>query len=293
MIWIVAVVIFICICLPVIPFLAINIHNVIFYGILDIYRFFRYKKYNEFKDFGYVNSLCGYFGSGKTLSGVKIIVEDIYKKYNGLKVWDKEQQQFVVQHIHIISNVPLDTIPYIPFASERQLIDFKEYHSSSMDITIFLLDEAGAIWNSRNFKSNISHELLTQILQCRKDKMAIYTTSQRFNFQDALIRQITYECSECLKAWRIQKLSYYNAYELENCNNPLLIKPKRVKYWFVKDKHYGLYNTNGLVEALVKKNEEGYFISNEEILSNIGVVQQDSTLVTKAKRKLRKRLQRK
>ena len=146
------------------------------------------------------------------------------------------------------------------------------------------------MWNSRNFKTNISHELLTQILQCRKDKMCIYTTTQRFKFMDALIRQITYKSIECNKTWRIQKLSYYDAYELDNCNNPLLLRPTKVKYWWVYDRIYNYYDTRGLVEALIKKNNEGYFVSNEEVLNGQGLLQQDSSLVTRPRRALRKRL---
>lgn len=36
------------------------------------------------------------------------------------------------------------------------------------DVTLFVFDEVGAIWNSRNYKDNISTELLKRLLQVRK-----------------------------------------------------------------------------------------------------------------------------
>ena len=161
---IIVVVLFVFICCPVIPFLITKIHYVIKYGIMDIYRFFRYKKYNECRDYGKVITICAsgtkVFGSGKTLSGVHAL-RYVYEKYDGLEVWNPTEKKFVVQHIHIISNVELTDIPFTFFENEQQLIEVEQ---PEMDVTIFFLDEASSIWNSRNFKDNISTDLLTSLL---------------------------------------------------------------------------------------------------------------------------------
>lgn len=226
------------------------------------------------------------FGSGKTLSGVHA-VRDIYFRYNGLKVWNPTEKRFVTQHIHVVSNVELTDIPYTLFENEKQLI---EVDTPEMDITLFFLDEAGTIWNSRNYKDNISHELLTSLLQCRKHKIALVTTSQRFIFQDKLIRETTSEVWQAKKMWRIQQLKCYDAFAMENCANPSLLKPFATSFWFIKDKDFESYDTNAVVDRLKKKNEEGGFISNAEILEAQGERSDAPDMINGLSRKGRRRI---
>ena len=275
---------------PVIPFILGNIKNVFLYGIKDIVTFIHYKKYNECHDYGKVVTICAsgtkVFGSGKTLSGVHAL-RYIYKKYDGLKVWNPTEKRFVTQHIHIISNVELTDIPFTWFENEKQLI---EVDQPEMDITIFFLDEASSIWNSRNYKDNISTELLTSLLQCRKNKIALFTTSQRFIFQDKLIRQITSEVWEAKKTWRIVRLQTFDAYDLENCSNVTLIKALATSFWFVKDKDYAAYDTSAIVERLKKMNDAGELLSDAEILENQGSNDRCIEMVDRLSRKGKKRL---
>lgn len=276
---------------PVVPFVLLHLKDVGFWGIKDIYTFFHHKRYNECRFYGRLISICAdgsqVFGSGKTLSGVHA-VRDIYNRYNGLKVWNPTKKKFVTQHVRVISNVELRDIPFTLFENEKQLIDID---TPEMDITLFFLDEAGAIWNSRNYKDNISHELLTNLLQSRKHKMALITTSQRFIFQDKLIREVTSEVWQARKMWRIQQLKVYDAFEMENCVNPTLLKALSTSFWFIKDKDFAAYDTNAVVDRLKKKNEEGGFVSNREILEGQGV-REDTTLETlnRLSRKGRKRI---
>ena len=136
------IVLLILICFPVIPFVIFHLHYIIPYGIKDIYSFFKYKKYNECHDYGKVITICAsgtkVFGSGKTLSGVHAL-RYIYDKYDGLEVWNPTEKRFVIQHIHIISNVELTDIPFTYFENEQQLIEVEQ---PEMDVTIFFLDEA-------------------------------------------------------------------------------------------------------------------------------------------------------
>lgn len=275
---------------PVIPFLIRNIHNVFKYGIADIVGFIHYKRYNECRDFGKVITICAsgtkVFGSGKTLSGVHAL-RYIYKKYNGLKVWNPTEKRFVTQNIHIISNVELKDIPFTWFDNEKQLINVEQ---PEMDITLFFLDEASSIWNSRNYKDNISTELLTSLLQCRKNKIALITTSQRFIFQDKLIRQITSEVWEAKKTWRIVRLQTFDAYDLENCSNVNMIRSLATSFWFVKNKDYDAYDTSAIVERLKKMNEAGELLTDSEILENQGITDNSIDMVNKLSRMGKKRL---
>jgi hypothetical protein len=287
---IVMFVLWICAVFPVLPFIVTHIDKVVHWGIHDIYLYFKHKRYNECRDFGRVITICAdgssVFGSGKTLSGVHSL-RFLYEKYDGLEVWNPSEERFVTQHIHIVSNVELTDIPYTPFTNEKQLIEVEQ---PEMDVTFFFLDEASTIWNSRNYKDNISHELLTNLLQCRKNKIALITTSQRFIFQDKLIREITSVVWQAKKMWRIQQLKTYDAFAMENCANPMLLKPLATSFWFIKDDDFAAYDTNAVVERLKKKNEEGGFISNAEILEGQGAREDVLEMVAGLSKKGRKRI---
>lgn len=283
-------IIVILIAFPIIPFLIRHIPDIMKYSFMDIYRFIKYKKYNECKDYGKVVTICAsgtkVFGSGKTLSGVHAI-RYIYEKYDGLEVWNATEKRFVTQHIHIISNVELTDIPFTFFQNEKQLIEVEQ---PEMDVTIFFLDESSSIWNSRNYKDNISTTLLTSLLQCRKNKIALFTTSQRFVFQDKLIRQITSEVWEAYKFWRIVRLQTYDAYDMENCTNLQLLRAIATSYWFVKDEDYNAYDTTAIVERLKKMNESGELLTDAEVLDSQGIDERCIDMVSRLSRKGRKRL---
>lgn len=283
-------IIVILIAFPVIPFLIRHIPDIMKYSFMDIYRFIKYKKYNECKDYGKVVTICAsgtkVFGSGKTLSGVHAI-RYIYDKYDGLEVWNATEKRFVTQHIHIISNVELTDIPFTFFQNEKQLIEVEQ---PEMDVTIFFLDESSSIWNSRNYKDNISTTLLTSLLQCRKNKIALFTTSQRFVFQDKLIRQITSEVWEAYKFWRIVRLQTYDAYDMENCTNLQLLKAIATSYWFVKDEDYAAYDTTAIVERLKKMNESGELLTDAEVLESQGLDERCLDMVSRLSHKGRKRV---
>ena len=221
------------------------------------------------------------FGSGKTLD-ISKTVHDIYARYEGLPVWDEDTQTFVTQHIHIVSNVTFKDIPYIPFITSRQLMNVEQ---PKQDVTIFVMDEIGAIWNSRDFKTNISTELLRNLLQVRKNKIYIVGTSQRFRFCDALLRQITGSLYCVNKFWRIIKKREYDPFDFENCTNQELLKPLKVSYEWVSNQDYAAYDTDERVERL--SNED--MLPDEQILANQGVSSGDLDAATHLKRRYRRR----
>lgn len=245
--------------------------KVLKFAILDGINYFRHKEYNVCHEYGKIrmNVASGdqVFGCGKTLSLVKY-AKHIYKKYDGLQVWDPEHKAFCTQHIHIISNVNLYGVPFIEWESEKQFTDLEAYGFPKQDITIFLLDEIGTIFNSRTFRNNISPEFLTKLLQSRKNKMCLYSTSQRFLFTDKILRESCSTVTTCRKFWRFITLSDYNAYDLENTNNPALLKPIRSTIWLATDDDYNSYDTEQLIEKL-KKNKDDV-MGTEEILKSRG-----------------------
>lgn len=236
------------------------------YGSVDLYYYIKHKEFNRCPFYGRVDIISAYrnkvFGSGKTLC-VSKQVHDIYNKYNGLPVWDESKQAFVTQHIHIVSNVSFSDIPYTPFVTSRQLMDVEQPRE---DITIFVMDEIGAIWNSRDFKTNISTELLRNLLQVRKNKIYIIGTSQRFHFCDALLRQITANLVCVKKTWRIVRKLAYDPMDFENCNNIDMLKPLKVSYAWITNQDYASYDTDERVERLRSDD----LLPDDQILINQG-----------------------
>lgn len=273
-----------------IPFFLFNIKYFIYYGFRDIYFWFKHKKYNEFKGFGRIilYSGCGsqVFGSGKTASMIHEVL-DVYNKYNDLDVWSEKDHKFVKQKIHIISNVELYDIPYIKFENINQFVDLERYGFQEQDITIFLLDESGSIFNSREFRDNISTEFLRTLLQSRKNKVALYMTSQRLQFTDKILREICSVVVECKKTWRCVRCREYNALDLEYAVNPEVVKPILTRYWFTRDEDFHAYNSFQLVEQIKKKYDPKDFLSTAEILETYGNAASDIQISNNLKKRYR------
>lgn len=267
-------IIFIFIKFPFLRFLFFHPFQVIPNAIKDFYKYFRYKRYNNCMEYGKIRlhsaKSSQVFGCGKTLSLVHTAIE-VYKRYNNKLVWSEKENKFVIQKIHIISNVALNGVPYIPWKDENQFINIDEMGFGSEDVIIYLLDEAGTVFNSRQFRDNISMEFLTRLLQSRKNKMCLYMTSQRFQFTDKILRESCSTVTTCVKHWRIIELAEYDAYEVENVTNVSLLKPVSTKYWLASDKDYHSYDSYQLIEKLKKTNQENGFLSTEEILNTYGI----------------------
>ena len=282
---ILAIIVFVVVYLPIVPFCIKHFYHIVINGAVDIYKYFKRKEYNRCHFFGRIYMITAYrnkvFGSGKTLD-MTMIARYVYNKYDGLSVWNEDQQTFVTQHIHLISNVELLDVPYTPFISAEQM---KNVEQEEDDITIFVFDEVGAIWNSRNYKDNISTELLKRLLQVRKNKIGIICTAQRFKFVDALLRQITGSLYCVNKTWRILSVREYDAVSFENCDNIDMIKPLSLSYKFVFNKDYAAYDTSALVEDLKKKD----MLTDAEILAAQGAIEPNIDFATGIKKRYRKR----
>lgn len=282
---IIVAIVLICYYLPIIPFTITHFYKICYNGVIDLYYYFKHKECNRCKAYGRIYMVTAFrnkvFGSGKTLD-MTMVARRIYNKYDGLPVWNEDEQKFVTQHIHLISNVELLDVPYTPFVSAEQM---KNVVQAPDDVTLFVFDEVGAIWNSRNYKDNISTELLKRLLQVRKNKIGIICTAQRFKFVDALLRQITGSLYCVNKTWRILSVREYDAVSFENCDNVDMLRPLSLSFKFVQNKDYQAYDTSAIVEDLKKAD----MLGDAEILANQGVVQPNIDFATGIKKRYRKR----
>lgn len=261
---------------PTFRCIVLNPHKVIPNGIKDLYRYFKYKKWNEC-EYGYIHCYTAQdskaFGCGKTLSSVEYI-DTLYKQYNDKDVWDSERKKWVKQKVMVMSMVEFTQIPYIRLESMKQYVSYvqeryeKDKEEDTRTITILFVDEAGSAFNSRSFKDNFDALSIKTLLTARHFRSFIILTSQRFSMVDALMRQITNVCISCDKLWRLQRLNYYDAYEMENAQNPSLVEPYARKCWFITDKSFNKYDTFQLLSDIKKKCDEGDMLTEAEILAN-------------------------
>ena len=274
---------------PLGRFLLVHLPIIVVGAIPDMYRYIRYKRWRECNSYGQIVAYTGLFGQGKTKECVRFITRQ-YKHYNGKLIYDFNNKKWVQQRIVVYSNVDL-TIPYVKLTSIQQLVDCQ--NSEFGTVNLFLIDEASVVFNSREFKNNFSTPALNTILTSRHHKIGVFLTSQRFNHMDALLRQVTSTVYECtyFKPLRIQKISVFDAWEVENCSNLLMIRPMRVIYHYTTNKDYSNYDTNAMVDSISKDCVDGKFYSDDEVLARQGVNPGDVRIVNRARGKLKQRIQ--
>lgn len=248
----------------------------IYYGVRDLYLFFKHKQYNEYTA-GVLNCYCAHFGGGKTLSIVHYVTL-LFKRYNNKKVWDRGRKKFVLQKIHIISNVDLKSCPYEPLQSLSQVVACA-YNNKKIDdeentrtVVIVLLDEASVQLNSRSFKTNIDPIFLNTLLTSRHYHISFLYSSQKFKLTDALMRSVTQNCINCKKIWRFMVQSVYDADEIEYASDPTMVRPRRRTGFFVRDFDYNSYDTLACVDKLKKSVDENDMMTPEEILAMRGEI---------------------
>ena len=291
---------FVLICCPKIRCAVCHPISTVRYGCVDLYYYFKHNKSNLYHT-GELIAYVGLFGKGKTLSAVHKVVS-AYNHYDGLTVWCPRRRKLVTQRIHIISNVSL-SVPYEDFVSLEQVFlvgersrDYDDLHDT-LTITLVLGDEFSVQMNSRDFKKNIDPLFLNTLLTCRHYYISIYYTAQRFMQVDALLRQVTSSVIDCDKTWRFQGNNVYDAWEMENATNTMLLTPLARRCWFVKDSDYNAYDTLACVGNLKKAMESGKMLTEEEILAlqvagpqaNMEGIQKPSRKWTRSQRKLAKR----
>lgn len=244
--------------------------SVIGYGVVDLFNYFRYKKWNDAeKTVGEIACFQGLFGHGKTLSEVHYVTR-LYNQYNGKKVF--KDGKWKTQNVMILSNIELKRTPYRHFHNFQQLVDicdgikeFDEEHDS-YTICYVIIDEMQNVCNSRNYKSNFSSasDVLRVLTQIRKYRCSIWYTSTRFNQTDAFIRQDTMYVYNVHKYWRLQRVDKFDAWDLECSNNVQLCKPLGRSCWFIRNRDYNAYDTHALATQISQDVKDGAMIPENE-----------------------------
>lgn len=262
------------------------------YSIVDAWNYIVHKEYNRY-DGGMLNCYFAHFGGGKTLS-VTHYVRKLYKRYNNKKVWDRAKGKFVLQKVHVISNVHLTDIPYEELASLSQVVCCAwrnkkiDDENDTRTCVLVLLDEASSQLNSRNFKTNIDADFLNTLITSRHFHMSLYYTSQKFKLVDALLRSVTQRAIWCKKHWRFMIQYAYEADELELASDARMIQPIARGGFFISNKDYKSYDTLATVEKLKKSVDEGEMMSEEEIIALRQSINPDNDQIVRPSKKLKR-----
>ena len=166
---------------PLLRIILFHPFKSLFYPFVDLFRYLREKRFNLY-DGGLLNCYFAHFGGGKTLSVTHYVIK-LFKRYNNKKVWDRSQKKFVVQKVHVISNVRLNDIPFEELQSLSQVVCCAwknkkiDVEQGTRTVVIVLLDEASSQLNSRNFKSNIDPDFLNTLITSRHFHMSLFYTS--------------------------------------------------------------------------------------------------------------------
>lgn len=204
-----------------------------------------------------IHLYVGRFGSGKTMT----MCHDVYNECL------KYPQLTIVTNLKL-TNFP-DYINILPLNTAQDILNAPVN-------SIIVIDEIGTIFNSRDFntgKGAVPKSLFQFLCQCRKRKLTIYATVQRFNLLDKQIRDITADVTSCrcfakhpfcrFNVCRVYDIDDYEML-MQNMNYP--IRPVN-SYAFIQRNHDRvLYDTTELIAGFLKKE----YISDEEILRNRG-----------------------
>lgn len=225
------------------------------------YDWLNYKWYHKDKLFyGWgIHLFTGKFGAGKTSLAV-ISAYRICKQYPQVTILTNLSLFNFPKHTKIL---PLNNIDDILNAPEDCIV---------------LIDEIGTIFNSRDFmsgKKSVPKALFQLICQCRKNRMEIFGTVQKYMFLDKQIRDSSDTVTECRSSFRhpfsrmLTAITYsQQEYELA-LQNPLY-QPRAVKSDVIlqSDKYRCLYDTVQMVKGML--NMEYY--DDDTILKNRGDV---------------------
>lgn len=262
------------------------------YVCKDTYKYFKYHKYDWLEP-GELLGYIAHFGGGKTLSLV-VFLYLVFRRYNNKYVYDERKKKWLLQKVHILTNVKLNGVPCEPLTSLAQMVDYGERNKrldekmGTRTVTLVSLDEASSQLNSREFKNNFSWDTLNSILTSRHLLISMYYTAQKFKHVDALLRSVTQRAVLCKKEWRYMTQLYFDADALELATDTSLLQPLRRTGFFIEDKHFDLYDTNALVEKLNKDARSGKVLTDEEILTLRGQLNPDNDAIINPSFKLRR-----
>lgn len=202
-----------------------------------------------------IHLFTGKFGQGKT----SLMVEKAYNlcvKYPQLT---------------ILTNINLSNFPsYTKILKLNNVNDILK----SPNNCLCLIDEIGTLFNSRDFcngSNSVPKPLFQHLCQCRKKRIMIYATVQRFNLLDKQIRDISATVTACSTSFahpfsRLMIGHKYDIDEYEKYNANRTYEPvyDKIECFIQSNRTRKLYNTTELVSDFLKME----FLSDEEILAN-------------------------
>lgn len=251
-----------------------NLPSFIVYQVHDRLVYFYKRQFRTFTGWG-IHLYTGKFGQGKT-SLLAMDVYDLCVKYPQLTVLT-----------NINFNLPTGTT-ILPLHTADDI-------KNAPTDCLVVIDEIGTIFNSRDFSKNsgVPKFLFQHLCQCRKRRMMILATVQRFNLLDKQIRDITATVTAChtVASHPFSRMIVYKKFDIDEyeafCNNYLytpvpFASGVRIQSDFARQ----LYDTSELVENMLDKK----YISDSEVLANRGEAQTSYTSLDKSQKKsIRKR----
>jgi hypothetical protein len=239
----------------------LNLPLFLFYEVKDLIKWIREKGWLIFQGWG-LHLYVGRFGASKTIT----MVHDAYniaRRYPQVTILTNFKLMNFPKHTKIL---PLRTIQDILDAPNNTLV---------------LIDEIGTIFNSRDFmagsKSTFPKILFQHLCQCRKRHMMILATTQRWNFLDKQLRDITATVNVCRSHFkhpftRIVGVYVYDAveYDLAFSNPAYPIQIYGSMVYVQTDKLRASYDTEQLIDNMLTAD----YIPDAEILANRGELSQ-------------------
>lgn len=236
-----------------------NFDQLLISAIVNAFNYARYKEYNYPDMIGSIDCFVAHtdkvFGCCKTLSAV-VRAKRIYDRYNGKMTFDYKCQNphWITWQVRVISNVDIKGVPVEPFQNFDQLVKLATEDTDGI-LTVVVLDECNAVLNSRNFKSNFQNEeQIRSIVTCRHNNIYMMLVGQRFKYLDALVRNMSDNVIECVHLPLFNTVIHYvySAYDLETCDNPKMIKRLDLRFNYIYQSEYKLYDTKALVGMIAK-----------------------------------------
>lgn len=210
----------------------------------------------------------GKFGAGKTST----LVHDAYSIAKAYP------------DVTILTNFKLCNFPahtkVLPLRTAQDIIN-------APDNTLVLIDEIGTIFNSRDFvggAKSVPKILFQHICQCRKRRKMILATTQRWNFLDKQLRDITATVTVTRMHFkhpfsRLATCYTYDAVDYDLCFSNPNYTPVCIgtSVYVQTDKLRNLYDTAELVDTML--NAE--YVSDAEILENRGELPRNVSELTR------------
>lgn len=189
----------------------------------------KHKRPNTGIILGFCSSKYSCFGSGKTLSMVKYLLD--------LKEYDCHKY-LILTNIDInISRSDFEMRHICSFDDICYYLDYMKDNYVSDNYTIYIaLDELACLMNSRDFQTNFTKDFLAKLVTCRHYRCNLIYTAQRFDMIDKTFRNLSLSTALCSKVfWRFYRQCYYYSADLERADDTV-IKPYLKRIYFLSDR---------------------------------------------------------